>query len=108
NYSKTRLALHFASCNGGSKMSRPRQRAEPRAVVPLWAQRIAVKWQGDSLLIKGWGRVDGVEAVNPKDTSTSDLLQRFKRDAIRALRRGTKSKDAGVYRFANADCDEKL
>jgi hypothetical protein len=92
-------------------IKRTRKRPEPRAIVPVWAQRIAVERQGESLLIKGWGRIEDVIStleLDPARIAALDLLRRFKQDALRTIGKDTKSGDAGVYRFADADSDEKL
>jgi hypothetical protein len=81
-----------------------------RLITPVWAQQIEVERRGETLLVKGWGRIpDLIDAreVEPGQISQLDISRRFHRYVLRHLGE-PKTEDAGVYQFADADNDEKL
>jgi hypothetical protein len=75
-----------------------------RAIVPVWAQVIEVERRGDVLLITGIRRISNpieTREIEPGRISRLDILQRFRRYALRNL-------EVGVYQFADATDDQKL
>lgn len=93
-------------------MRRPKKRSTPKAITPVWAaQRIGLETQKDLLLIRGWGCIlSALETrkIEPGRISELDILQGFRRYALRNLGKGQTTGDAGVYQFADATDDEKL
>jgi hypothetical protein len=94
------------------EMKRPTSLSKARALVPVWAQRIVVERESQGpLLIRGWGRIgDNISTarVAPDAINRIDLFERFRRDYLKAIGKETRSQNAGVYRFAAANDDEKL
>jgi len=80
-----------------------------KAITPIWAQRIDVELQGNSLLFTGWGHIHGAvdsDAVPAPERTSLDILQRLYQYALRNI--GKTSGTSGVYRFADASDDTKL
>jgi hypothetical protein len=86
-------------------------RQSGRFISPVWAKRIEVERNGDSLLVTGWERVFGpVDAreIPYEDASKLDIFRRLNRYSL--LQLGTKrdEESSSVYQFADANSDEKL
>jgi hypothetical protein len=82
-----------------------------RVIFPVWAQRIDVEKQRDTILVTGWGRIASpidAREVEPGQVSRLDIFQRFHRYFLSQLGEKKAVEDAGVYQFADADNDEKL
>lgn len=82
-----------------------------RIISPIWANKIEVEIDGDTLLITGWGRLFGPldgRTLSSRDIGRLDIFKRFRTYALRQLGAERFGDSSGVYQFADATNDEKL
>jgi hypothetical protein len=82
-----------------------------KAVSPVWAEKILVQREQETLSITGWGchflPLPTAE-LNSREVNQLDILRRFRSSAARQAAKKHADGSAGVYRFADATDDEKL
>jgi len=87
------------------------KRESQRFISPVWAQKIEIETDEDSLLVTGWGRIFGpinAREMAPNDISNIDILKRFRRYALRQLGTRRPGDISSVYQFADATDDNRL
>jgi hypothetical protein len=87
---------------------------KPKAQIifsPIWAKRIEVEIDRDTLQVTGWDRLFGPldgRTLNPRDIPRLDIFKRLRTYALRHLGAERSGDSSGVYQFADATDDEKL
>jgi len=77
-------------------------------VSPVWAQRIDVKVEEDSLWVTGWGHIYGPLSTGEIDRKNLSNLDFFRRLRLRQSEVRRPEERSGVYQYADATDDEKL
>lgn len=86
-------------------------RAELKLAVPVWAERIEAEIRGSFLMVFGSRHLHfphDAGIVVAGEMARFDIMQRFRWTATDGSSRHGPPDGPGVYRFANADTDEKL